>query len=70
MGTMNVPAYDNLAKQRWNEGLGAVIKQLRTTNIGRDAGAIANKIAEFRREFVGDPVKVLNLGLLSDGSPA
>lgn len=62
MGTKNVPAHSPEDQKRWNEGLGAVIKGLRTTSLGRDAGAIAAKIAEFRREFVADPTKVLNLG--------
>lgn len=39
-----------------------MIKELRTTNQGKDANAIAAKIAEFRREFIGDDSKVLNLG--------
>ena len=62
MGTQNVPAHTENEKGRWNEGLGAVVKQLKTTDIGKDAVAIAGRIAQFRREFVGDPSKVLNLG--------
>jgi len=30
--------------------------------MGKDANAIATRIAQFRREFVGDATKVLNLG--------
>lgn len=47
--------------KKWREGLGAVVKQLKSTSIGRDAGAIAARIAEFRRDFVGDASSVLNL---------
>lgn len=39
-----------------------MVKQLRTTDLGKDANAIAARIAEFRRDFVGDPTKTLNLG--------
>ena len=61
MGTKNVPAHNAEEQKRWNEGLVAVVKQLKATNLGKDAGAIAARIAEFRREFVGDPSRVLNL---------
>ena len=58
---MNLPAHTPEEIRRWNEGLSVVVKQLRATNLGRDANAIAAKISEFRREFVGDPTKIINL---------
>ncbi|KAI7540247.1 hypothetical protein KC331_g9279 [Hortaea werneckii] len=62
LGTNRTPTSNPDEERRWKEGLGSVIKQLRTTNQGKDANAIAAKIAEFRREFIGDDSKVLNLG--------
>lgn len=62
MGTKDVPARNPDELKKWNEGLGAVVRELRNTNLGKDADAIAARIAEFRREFVGDPTKILNLG--------
>ncbi|KAI7276717.1 hypothetical protein KC345_g6783 [Hortaea werneckii] len=62
LGTNRTPTRNPDEDRKWKEGLGSVIKQLRTTNQGRDANAIAAKIAEFRREFIGDDSKVLNLG--------
>ncbi|KAK5123746.1 hypothetical protein LTR85_002382 [Meristemomyces frigidus] len=62
LGTSRMPAKGAAEEKRWKEGLGAVVKQLRTTNIGRDANAIAARIAEYRRDFLGDPTKTLNLG--------
>jgi hypothetical protein len=62
LGTHNAPAHSPDDHKRWNEGLGTVIKQLRSANVGRDVNAIAAAIAEYRKEFVGDPTKVLNLG--------
>lgn len=62
LGTNRTPTSNPDEERKWKEGLGSVIKQLRTTNQGKDANAIAAKIAEFRREFIGDDSKVLNLG--------
>merc|ERR1712070_1106840 len=62
LGTNRTPTRNPDEDRKWKEGLGSVIKQLRTTNQGKDANAIAAKIAEFRREFIGDDSKVLNLG--------
>ncbi|KAI6884159.1 hypothetical protein KC363_g3692 [Hortaea werneckii] len=62
LGTNRTPTHNPDEERKWKEGLGTVIKQLRTTNQGKDANAIAAKIAEFRREFIGDDSKVLNLG--------
>jgi len=46
---------------RWNNGLSEVVKQLRNTNQGTDVNAIAARIAQYRREFVGAPDQILNL---------
>lgn len=46
---------------RWNVGLSDVIKQLRDSNQGTDVNAIAARIAQFRREFIGTPDQVLSL---------
>ena len=62
LGTHGAPAHSPDGQKRWNEGLTTVIKQLRAANVGRNVNAIATAIAEYRKEFVGDPTKVLNLG--------
>lgn len=62
LGTSRIPAKGPAEEKRWKEGLGAVVKHLRTTKFGNDANAIAARIAEYRRDFVGDPSKILNLG--------
>jgi len=61
MGTQNMPVKTAEEEKIWKDGLGAVIKQLRSTNVGKDVSAIAQRIAEYRREFMGDPSKVLHL---------
>ena len=61
LGTYRTPTHGPESDKKWREGLGAVVKQLRTTNLGKDANAIAARIAEYRREFVGDPTMTLNL---------
>ena len=60
MGTKHIPANTPDEFKRWNEGLGQVVRELRNTNLGKDANAIAARIAQFRRDFVGDPTKILN----------
>ncbi|KAK4544744.1 hypothetical protein LTR36_003993 [Oleoguttula mirabilis] len=62
LGTSRMPANGPAEEKRWKEGLGNVVKQLRSTSIGKDANAIAARIAEYRRDFLGDPTKTLNLG--------
>lgn len=61
MGTVNVPARTAQERRAWNDGLARVIKELRDNKSPMDASSIASRIARFRREFVGDPVKILNL---------
>ena len=41
--------------------MAAVIQQLRAANKGGDVNAIAAAISLFRKEFVGDATRVLNL---------
>ncbi|KAM3417105.1 hypothetical protein BST61_g8681 [Cercospora zeina] len=61
MGTERTPARNAEEDKRWKEGLSLLIRELRTTNIGRDAGLIAQRIAEYRRSFVNDPTRVVLL---------
>ncbi|OQN96393.1 hypothetical protein B0A48_17645 [Cryoendolithus antarcticus] len=62
-GTNNIPAGTPESKQRWKQGLGAVVKALRGTDSGKDVNAIADAIVKFRRDFLNAPDKVLDLGL-------
>ncbi len=61
MGTKNVPARTPEEHKKWKEGLAAVIKELRAGNASRDANNIAKRIAQYRRDFIGDATKVVNL---------
>ncbi|KAI5362534.1 putative zinc-finger domain-containing protein [Septoria linicola] len=61
MGTERTPARNPEEDQRWKEGLQNLVRELRTTNFGRDAGLIAQRIAEYRRSFVNDPTRVVLL---------
>lgn len=61
MGTKDSPAHDPDEQKRWNEGLNALVEHLRTTDYARDARRVAAKLAEFRRDFIADPSKVLDL---------
>lgn len=60
MGTKNIPARTKDEFTRWNLGLQDVITILKAANV-RDGITIATRIAEFRREFVGDPTRVVNI---------
>lgn len=60
IGTVKTPARDPEQKQRWNQGLSNLIRELRTNPaVGRDAGLIAQRIAEYRRTFVEDPTRIV-----------
>lgn len=60
MGTVKTPARDPEQKKKWNEGLGKLISELRLDPaVGRDAGLIAQRIAEYRRTFIEDPTRVV-----------
>jgi hypothetical protein len=47
-------------KIRWAEGLRALIGDLRSQGI-KDTDFVAAKLAQYRRDFFGDPSRVLNL---------
>ena len=63
MGAEHIPADTAEDDQKWKDGLTEVIKQLRTTDLGTDVRMIAERIAEYRRDFIGDPSRVLRLAL-------
>ena len=62
LGTDRTPTTTPEARKRWNEGLGAIVKQLRGSKEGKDANLIAARIAQYRRDFMEEPWMVLNLG--------
>ena len=57
--TMN-PGKTSEEKQRWNDGLRGVLKELRQKNI-KDPNGIAVEIARYRRQFLNDDTRVVNL---------
>jgi hypothetical protein len=57
---MDCPGHTEEEKSRWNNGLKAVIKSLRMQRI-QGSEEVAAKIVEFRRAFIGDSTKILNL---------
>ncbi|KAF2124221.1 hypothetical protein P153DRAFT_426669 [Dothidotthia symphoricarpi CBS 119687] len=59
LGTAN-PGKTPEAKQKWNDGLRGVLKELRQKNI-KDPNGIAEEIAKYRREFLDDDTRVVNL---------
>jgi hypothetical protein len=59
LGTAN-PGKTSEEKQRWNDGLRGVLKDLRQRNI-KDPNGIAAEIARFRREFLKDDTRVVNM---------
>jgi hypothetical protein len=61
LGTERMPANDPATEKKWRDGLTAVIKDLRKTPQMQDVGAIAKRIAQYRREFIGDPTRILLL---------
>jgi hypothetical protein len=63
LGTDCCPAKDAEEEKQWRDGLTALIKKLRAGNSdeAKDANKIAARIAEYRREFMGDPTKILHL---------
>jgi len=60
LGTSS-PAQSEDQKAAWSDGIKATIAELRSQNI-KQPQEIAAKILEFRRKFLGDPSRVLNLG--------
>lgn len=61
IGTQKIPAKGPEEEKKWRDGLTAVVHELRSTNRGKDVAVIAQRIAEYRREFIGDPTKTLLL---------
>lgn len=66
MGTQDIPVSGEADRKKWNEGLAAVVRELRGSNLTKDADAIASRIARFRRDFVGDPTRILKLRLADE----
>ncbi|KAJ4375961.1 hypothetical protein N0V83_001241 [Neocucurbitaria cava] len=59
LGTAN-PGKSPEEKQKWNDGLRGVLKELRQKNI-KDPNGIAVEIAKYRRQFLNDDTRVVNL---------
>ncbi|KAJ4336061.1 hypothetical protein N0V87_005641 [Didymella glomerata] len=59
LGTAN-PGKTQDEKQQWNDGLRSVLKDLRQKNI-KDPNGIAREIAKYRRQFLNDDTRVVNL---------
>lgn len=59
LGTAN-PGETAEERQKWNDGLRGVLKELRTKNI-KDPNGIAVEIAKYRRQFLNDETRVVNL---------
>jgi len=59
LGTAN-PGKTQEEKQQWNDGLRSVLKDLRQRNI-KDPNGIAREIAKYRRQFLSDDTRVVNL---------
>lgn len=61
MGTGKLPVNSPEEETEWKAGLTNVVKDLRKRNQQQDVGAIARAIADYRRQFIGDPTKTLVL---------
>ncbi|KAJ4290569.1 hypothetical protein N0V90_010786 [Kalmusia sp. IMI 367209] len=59
LGTAN-PGKTQEERQRWNDGLRGVLKDLRQKNT-KDPNGIAMEIANYRRQFLKDDTRVVNL---------
>ncbi|KAF2438500.1 hypothetical protein P171DRAFT_436974 [Karstenula rhodostoma CBS 690.94] len=59
LGTAN-PGKTTEERQRWNDGLRGVLKALRQKNT-KDPNGIAMEIANYRRQFLQDDTRVVNL---------
>ena len=61
MGTNTAnPGRDTQEAMRYTEGLKKLVQRLRAQNI-RDAEQVADHIAQYRREFIGDPTVLLGI---------
>lgn len=59
LGTSN-PGRTEEERQRWTEGLKAVVQDLRKKNT-KDSEVVAASIAAYRRQFLNDPSRILTL---------
>jgi hypothetical protein len=59
LGTAN-PGKTPADRQQWNDGLRRVLQELRKKSI-KDPNGIAAEIAKFRRQFLNDDSRVVNL---------
>nr|POF17956.1 hypothetical protein CFP56_13367 [Quercus suber] len=62
LGMTRPPVNNDEEKQRWKDGLGTLIKQLRLSKMGSDVNVIAAHICDYRRKFIGDDSKIIHLG--------
>jgi hypothetical protein len=60
LGTAN-PGKTPAERQKWNDGLKLVLKELRQEKIKNDPGRVAMEIAKYRRRFFDDDTRVVNL---------
>ncbi|KAF2725374.1 hypothetical protein K431DRAFT_215909 [Polychaeton citri CBS 116435] len=47
-------------RNEFNRGLAAIVNELKASSLSRDVNAIAQRIVNFRRGFLGDPSRVLD----------
>lgn len=59
LGTAN-PGRTEEERVQWTKGLRAVLNDLRSRKI-KDPEVVAAQITDYRREFLNDPSKILNL---------
>lgn len=59
LGTTN-PGRTDEERSQWAEGLKGILKELRQKNV-KDPNVVAIEIANYRRRFLKDPTKVLNI---------
>lgn len=59
LGTKN-PGQTEDERKKWTEGLKEVVKVLRQRGVN-DPELVAKEIANYRRQFLGDETRVLNL---------
>lgn len=62
LGMAHPPVTNEEERQRWKEGLGALIRQLRLDKTGSDVNVIAARICDYRRRFLGDDSQIVYLG--------
>ena len=60
LGTAN-PGKTPDETARYNDGLRQVLKDIRSKNIDKDPTGIATEIVNYRRKFLDDDTRVVNL---------